>query len=161
MSEYRTGRHPVDPVPEWTKIQIPKPVRYRNKGPSPVPECSDTGLRCRMPEWRCRWHGPRCQCPAMVITHVGGVHMYNLCDIISYLIVVVPGRGKDLSTLTNGGMCQPSQMPSTPSPNLPRESHCSLTFWYLKLIALTLFIVYHILQGKSAASRVQICNSIF
>jgi hypothetical protein len=72
--------------------------------------------------------GPRCQCPAMVITHVGGLHMYNPADIISYLIVVVPGGGKDLSTLTNGGMCQPSQMPSTPSPNLPRESHCSLTF---------------------------------
>jgi len=54
--------------------------------------------------------------------------MYNPGDIISYLIVIVPGRGKDLSTLTNGGMCQPSQMPSTPSPNLPRESHCSLTF---------------------------------
>jgi hypothetical protein len=125
-------------IPDWpasgqsgdgmNKVQIPKPVRYRNKGPSPVPECPDTGLRCRMPECRCRRHGPRCQCPAMVITHVGGVHMHNLGDIISYLIVVVPGRGKDLSTLTNGGMCQPSQMPSTPSPNLPRESHCSLTF---------------------------------
>ena len=53
----------------------------------------------------------------MVITHVGGVHMYNPGDIISYLIVIVPGRGKDLSTLTNGGMCQPSQMEGRVNPH--------------------------------------------
>ncbi len=36
------------------------------RGPSPVPECSGTGLRYRMPERRCRRHRPRCRCPAMV-----------------------------------------------------------------------------------------------
>jgi hypothetical protein len=35
----RTVRHPVSPVPEWTKIPMPEPVRYRNKG------TWDTGCR--------------------------------------------------------------------------------------------------------------------
>ncbi len=33
---------------------------------SPVPECSGTGLRYRMPECRCRRHWTRCRCPAMM-----------------------------------------------------------------------------------------------
>jgi hypothetical protein len=33
----------------------------------PVPECYGTGLRCRMPEFRCRRHRPRCRCPAMLV----------------------------------------------------------------------------------------------
>ncbi len=37
-------------------------VRYRN---APVPECSGTRLRYRMPECRWRRHRPRCRCPAM------------------------------------------------------------------------------------------------
>ncbi len=35
--------------------------------PSPVTECSLTGLSCWMPEWRCRRHRPRYRCPAMVL----------------------------------------------------------------------------------------------
>ncbi len=33
-------------------------VRYWNKGTSPVPECSGTGLRYQKPECRCRRHRP-------------------------------------------------------------------------------------------------------
>ncbi len=57
-------------------------VRYRNeqkcgcrnqsgtgiRGPSPVPECSGTGLRYRMLECRCRRHQPRCRCQAIMNT---------------------------------------------------------------------------------------------
>ncbi len=32
IPECRTVRHPVSPVPEWIKIPMPEPVRYRNKG---------------------------------------------------------------------------------------------------------------------------------
>ncbi len=28
----RTVRHPVSPISEWKRIQMPEPVRYRNKG---------------------------------------------------------------------------------------------------------------------------------
>ncbi len=49
MPECRTVRHIISPVPEWTKISMPEPVQYRNKGPSPVPEWSvlewDTGCQ--------------------------------------------------------------------------------------------------------------------
>ncbi len=59
-------------------------VRYRNeqkfrcrhqfvtkiRGPSPVPECSGTGLRYKIRECRCRRHRPRCRCPAMMKTTV-------------------------------------------------------------------------------------------
>ncbi len=31
MPECRTVRHPVSPVPDWKKLTMPKPVRYRNK----------------------------------------------------------------------------------------------------------------------------------
>jgi hypothetical protein len=46
-----------------------KECRCRNqsgteiRGPSPV--CSGTGLRCRMPECRCRRHQTWCRCPAV------------------------------------------------------------------------------------------------
>ncbi len=36
----------------------------RSKGPSSVPECSSTGLRCQ------KWHRPRCYWPAMLKTCV-------------------------------------------------------------------------------------------
>ncbi len=50
-----TVRHPVSPVPEWTTLPMPEPVRYRNKGTQsgtgmiryrndPVPDW-DTGCR--------------------------------------------------------------------------------------------------------------------
>jgi hypothetical protein len=39
------------------------------KGPSPVPECSGTGLRYRISECRCRSHRPRCRCPAMLYSN--------------------------------------------------------------------------------------------
>jgi hypothetical protein len=42
--------------------ELGDPVRFRN---APVPKCSGTGLRYRMPECRCRRHRPRCRCPAM------------------------------------------------------------------------------------------------
>ncbi len=32
MPERRTVRHPVSPVPEWTKKLMPEPVPYRNNG---------------------------------------------------------------------------------------------------------------------------------
>ncbi len=32
LFKWRTVRHPVIPLPEWTKIPMPEPVRYRNKG---------------------------------------------------------------------------------------------------------------------------------
>jgi hypothetical protein len=35
--------------------------------PSPVSECSGTGMRCWVPEYRCRRHWSRCRCPAMCI----------------------------------------------------------------------------------------------
>jgi hypothetical protein len=60
MPESRTVRHLVSPVPEWTKIPMPEPVQYRNKGPQ-----SGTRLRYRIPECRCRRHRTRCRCPAM------------------------------------------------------------------------------------------------
>ncbi len=31
MPECRTVRHPVSPVPDWKKLTMPKPVRYRTK----------------------------------------------------------------------------------------------------------------------------------
>ncbi len=31
MPECRTVRHPVSPVPEWTKMLMPEPFQYRNK----------------------------------------------------------------------------------------------------------------------------------
>jgi hypothetical protein len=61
MPECRIVRHPGSPVPGWTKIPMPEPVRYRNNGTSLIPECSGTGLRSRMPECRCRRHQPRCR----------------------------------------------------------------------------------------------------
>jgi hypothetical protein len=36
------------------------------RGPSPVLECSGTGLRYRMPECLCCRHRPRCRCPAIL-----------------------------------------------------------------------------------------------
>jgi hypothetical protein len=33
---------------------------------SPVPECSSAGLRCWVPEYRCRRHWTRGRCPAML-----------------------------------------------------------------------------------------------
>jgi hypothetical protein len=51
MSEYRTFRHPVSPVPDWKKLTMPEPVRYRNKvmqsGTGPVryrTEVTDAGM---------------------------------------------------------------------------------------------------------------------
>ncbi len=73
------------------------------RGPSPVPECSSTGLRYRKPEFRCRRHRPRCRCPAMLLIphsvsspHVSGhgachtgwgdLHLRSLCSLSpSYL----------------------------------------------------------------------------
>ncbi len=69
---------PFLPPASWTCKECPffkcrnvglsgiQSVRYRIRGPSLVQECSDTGLRYRMPEFRCRWHQPRCRCPAML-----------------------------------------------------------------------------------------------
>ncbi len=56
MLECRTVWHPVSPVPEGLKCRCRDQSGTGIKGPSPVPECSGTGLRCRMPE---------CRCPAM------------------------------------------------------------------------------------------------
>ncbi len=65
MPECLTAWHPVSLVPEWTKIPMPEPVRYWNKGAQSGTgmlwyrtEIQDAGPRCR----------PRCRCPAM---HVG------------------------------------------------------------------------------------------
>ncbi len=44
-------------------MTIPEPVRYWNKETQ-----SDTGLRYRMSECRCRRHRPRCRCPTMLHT---------------------------------------------------------------------------------------------
>jgi hypothetical protein len=43
-----------------TGMTMPEAVGYQNKG------SSDTGLRCWVPEYRCRRHWSRCRCPAMV-----------------------------------------------------------------------------------------------
>ncbi len=53
----RTVRHPVCPVPDWKRMHMRDPVRYRNKGTQ-----SGTGLRCRKPE--CRWQ-PWCRWTAI------------------------------------------------------------------------------------------------
>ncbi len=58
----RTVRHPISPVPEWTKIPLPEPVWFRNKGTQ-----SCTG-RYRMPECRCRRHRPQCRWTAMLMS---------------------------------------------------------------------------------------------
>jgi hypothetical protein len=31
LPEYRTVRHPFSPVPDWKKLTMPEPDRYRNK----------------------------------------------------------------------------------------------------------------------------------
>jgi hypothetical protein len=38
MPECRTVRHPVSPVTDWKRMPMPRPVRYRKKGPIPVSE---------------------------------------------------------------------------------------------------------------------------
>ncbi len=58
-----TVRHPVSPVPEWIKMLMSGVVI---KGPSPVPECTSTGLRCWMPE--CRWNWTQLWCRAMAVS---------------------------------------------------------------------------------------------
>ncbi len=62
----RTVRHPVLPVSEWKTMQMPEPVRYGTvtMWPTPVLECSGTGLRCRLTECWCRRHQPWCRFPA-------------------------------------------------------------------------------------------------
>ncbi len=49
MPQCRTDRHSVSMVPEYKKITMPKPFRYRNKETQPVLESSSTGLRWLMP----------------------------------------------------------------------------------------------------------------
>jgi hypothetical protein len=68
MPQLWTVRHPVSPVPKWTKIPMPEQVRYRNKGTQsgsgmlwyPV-----SGLRYRIPE---------CRCPAMPKSYKFHIH---------------------------------------------------------------------------------------
>ncbi len=48
--------------------------------PSPVPDCSGTGLRHRMPECRCWRHRPRCRCPAMKrIQYAAAMMTVHIC----------------------------------------------------------------------------------
>ncbi len=49
MLECRPVRHPVSPVPEWTKCRCRNQSGTGIRGPSPVTEFSGTGLRYRMP----------------------------------------------------------------------------------------------------------------
>jgi hypothetical protein len=66
MPECRTVRHPVSPVPQWTKCWCRNQSDTGIRGPSPVPECSGTGLRYRMLECRCRRRRPWCRCLAQL-----------------------------------------------------------------------------------------------
>jgi hypothetical protein len=51
------------------------------RGSSPVLECSGTGLRYRMPEYRCRRHRPRSRCPAMPLLYSS----YKIGKLIFFL----------------------------------------------------------------------------
>ncbi len=60
----RNVRHLFSPVPEWKKVPMPQ-SNTEIRGTSSVPKYFGTGLRCRLLEYRCRRHRPRCRWPAM------------------------------------------------------------------------------------------------
>ena len=52
---YSVIGHLVIPLPEWNKSQCWNRSGTGIKGPSLVPECSSTGLKRTIPEYRCQW----------------------------------------------------------------------------------------------------------
>jgi hypothetical protein len=67
MPECRIIRHWASPVPDWKKLTMPGPVRYRTKATQSGIFWSGTGLRWQMPEYRCRRYFSGCRCPPLRI----------------------------------------------------------------------------------------------
>jgi len=69
LSRSLGDRHPVASGTRMKRSADAEQVGTGIRRLNQVPECSNTGLGCWMPEWRCRRHQPQCRCPSMPFTY--------------------------------------------------------------------------------------------
>ncbi len=135
MPECRTVRHPVSPVPEWTKMPMPGPVRYRNKGTQ-----SGTGLIYRMPECRCPAKGES-RSETLVVTD--GCRLRVINHTVQYFATVVHYR----HTLLDWKKFSEKSLPNSNSPKdykvLLQRGFCSEFLKYPIVCHLRNSVVVH------------------